>query len=146
MMYPVFCEYTNSRSVSFTVTLRVGSSNVITASGLDLAAQMHFTVSRAAVHLESGRIRGATGKRKTDGQTLRCSHGPVQLRLAILCSLCGIHEWPTYGPPGVAGLQPPSALVQWISDFGLSFWGVLDLNPQMPPTNWTVMKNNGSYS
>lgn len=45
---PLRSEYTNSRSVSFTVTLREGNSKATDGSGLDFTTHRHCTVSRAA--------------------------------------------------------------------------------------------------
>lgn len=59
---PLRSEYTNSRSVSFTVTLREGSSKATDGSGLDFTTHRHCTVSRAAAQWDSKRIMGATAE------------------------------------------------------------------------------------
>lgn len=59
---PLRSEYTNSLSVSFTVTFREGSSKATEGSGFDFTTHKHCTVSLAAAQWDSRRIMGATAR------------------------------------------------------------------------------------
>lgn len=72
---PLRSEYTNSRSVSFTVTLREGSSKATEGSGLDFTTHRHCTVSRAAAQWDSRRITGATAGARSRLSGLQTSRG-----------------------------------------------------------------------
>lgn len=103
---PLRSEYTNSRSVSFTVTLRDGSSKATDGSGLDFTTHRHCTVSRAAAQCDSRRIMGATARSRprqcrlkpAGGQAARDSLAGHRVRIVKMgvVTLCRIPSSPDF--------------------------------------------------
>ena len=116
---PLRSEYTNSRSVSFTVTLRKGSSKATDGSGLAFTTQRHCTVSRAAAQWDSKRITGATAGARQDPVGWRWGLGafwagmscPCLCTLVCACSVTSVVS-DSLRPHG---LKPARLLCPWDS-------------------------------
>ena len=115
---PLRSEYTNSRSVSFTVTLRKGSSKATDGSGLAFTTHRHCTVSRAAAQWDSKRITGATAGARQDPVGWRWGLGafwaemscPCLCTLSCMCSLSHFSCIRLFATPWTEACQAPLSM------------------------------------